>query len=70
MISEGSCDTENWINDAEKICHQWNKLHFKIYSNEKQLLYILIFFHNITVFTIFFIKYCKAAMVSIRDSMY
>jgi len=32
MISEGSCDTENWGNDAEKSAlHHRNKLHFTIY---------------------------------------
>ncbi len=32
MISEGSCDTEDWSNDAEKSAlHQRNKLHFQIY---------------------------------------
>ncbi len=34
MISEGSCDTEDWSNDAEKSAvHHRNKLglHFKIY---------------------------------------
>jgi len=30
MISEGSCDTEDWSNDAENSDHR-NKLHFKIY---------------------------------------
>jgi len=32
MISEGSCDTENWSNDAENLAlHHRNKLHCKIY---------------------------------------
>ncbi len=32
MISEGSCDTEDWSNDAENSAlHHRNKLHFKIY---------------------------------------
>ncbi len=32
MISEGSCDTEDWSNDAENTAaHHKNKLHFKIY---------------------------------------
>jgi len=31
MLSEGSCDTEDWSNDSEN--HR-NKLHFKIYSNK------------------------------------
>ncbi len=30
-ISERSCDTENWSNDAENsTLHHWKKLHFKI----------------------------------------
>ncbi len=35
IISEESCDTEDWINDAEN-----STLHFKIYSNwnKKQLI--------------------------------
>ncbi len=38
MISEGSCDTEDWSNDAENsaLTHR-NKLYFKIYSNKNQL---------------------------------
>ncbi len=36
MISEGSCDTEDWSNDAENSAlHHMNKLHSKIYSNRK-----------------------------------
>ncbi len=35
MISEGSCDTEDWSNNAENTAlHHRNKLHFKMYSNE------------------------------------
>ncbi len=38
MISEGSCDTKGWSNDAENsTLHHRNKLHFKIYSNRKQI---------------------------------
>ncbi len=37
MISEGSCNMENWINDAEKSSLHHNKLHFKINSNKKEL---------------------------------
>jgi len=37
VISEGSCDTEDWSNDAEN--HR-NKLHFTIYSHRKQLFCI------------------------------
>ncbi len=47
IIFEGSCDTEDWINDAENTAlHHRNKLHFKIYSNRKTV----IIFHNITDF--------------------
>jgi len=32
MISEGSCNTEDWSTDAENVVlHHRNKLHFKIY---------------------------------------
>ncbi len=38
MISEESCDTEDWSNDAENTdLHHRNTFHFKIYSNRKQL---------------------------------
>jgi len=58
MISEGSCDTEDWSNDGENSgLHHRNKLHFKIYSNRKQFFDIVIIFNNITVFTLFLIKY-------------
>ncbi len=36
MISEGSCDIEDWSNDAENSAlHHRNKLHFKMHSNRK-----------------------------------
>ncbi len=45
MISKGSCDTEDWSNDAENSAlHHRNKLHFKIYLNRKQLVEIVIIF--------------------------
>ncbi len=35
MISEGSCDTEDWSNDAENsAAHHRNKLHFDIIQIE------------------------------------
>ncbi len=38
MIYEGSCDTEDWSNDAKNSdLHHRNKLHFKTYSDRKQL---------------------------------
>ncbi len=56
MISEGSCDTEDWSNDAENTAlHHRNKLHLKIYYNRKQFFKIE-FFSNITVFTVCLIK--------------
>ncbi len=45
MISVGSCDTEDWSNDA---LHHSNKLHCEIYQNRKQLFSIAIIFRNIT----------------------
>ncbi len=51
MISEGSCDTEDWSNDAENAAlYHKNKIYFKLHLNRKQL------FHNITDFTVFLIK--------------
>ncbi len=38
MISEGSCDTEDWSNDAENsVLRHRNKLYFKIYSHRKPI---------------------------------
>ncbi len=36
MIWEGSCDTENWSNDAENsaLLSKRNTLHFKMYNIE------------------------------------
>jgi len=37
VISEGSCDTEDWSNDAEiSDLHHRNKLDFKLYSKRKK----------------------------------
>ncbi len=64
MISEGSCDTEDWSNDAEKSALTLqNKLHFTIFMNRNQLFQIVIIFHNIAVF----FHQINAALVSIRD---
>ncbi len=39
MISEGSCDTEDWSNDAEySALHRRNKLYFKIFSYKKTFI--------------------------------
>ncbi len=38
IISEGSCDTEDWSNDAENVVlHRRNKFNFRIDYNKKQL---------------------------------
>ncbi len=38
MISEGSCDTEDWSNDAENSAlRQKNKLDIKKYQHRKKL---------------------------------
>ncbi len=61
LISEGSCDTEDWSNDAENSAlHHRNKWHFFfIYSNKNLLFQIVIIFHNIVNF--------NADLVSERD---
>ncbi len=51
MISEGSCDTEDWSNDAENSALLLrNKLHFKIYSDKKLLFKIVLIIYNISFF--------------------
>ncbi len=51
MISEGSCDIENWRNDAESSALHWNKLHVKNINIQnscfKQFLLYLTIFTNI-----------------------
>jgi len=39
MISEGSCDTEDWRIDAKNLAlhHRSSELHIQIYLNRKQL---------------------------------
>ncbi len=48
MISEASCETEDWSNDAENsaLKHR-NKLHFKIYLNTKKQLFHIYYFINL-----------------------
>ncbi len=47
MISEGSCDTEDWRNDAENSAlHARNKFHYKIYSHRK----VILNFNNISLY--------------------
>ncbi len=57
MVSEGSCDTEDWSNDAENSAFRHkNKLYFKVYSNRKLIIKVVILFNNISVFTVFLFK--------------
>ncbi len=59
MISEGSCDTEDWSNDAENSAlHHRNKLYFKYIQIENTFL-IIIIFHNITAFLYFQLNKCR-----------
>ncbi len=48
LISEGSCDTEDWSNNR-------NTFHFTINSNRKQLYFNCNICHNVTAFTVFVI---------------
>jgi len=41
VISEGSCDTEDWSNDAKFNFDHRNNLHFIIYSHREQLKFEL-----------------------------
>ncbi len=74
MISEGSRDTEDWSNDAEKSAlHHWNKLLFKINFNRKVILncnnisqyycYYYVFDH----INVAYINLSYAVNVSLRD---
>ncbi len=59
MISEGSCDTEDWSNDAENsVLHHRNKLHFTIYST-------ILTIHTVVAFTLFF-NQINAASVRLK----
>ncbi len=63
MISEGSCDTEDWSNDAENTAaHHRNKSHFTIYLHRKQLFEIVI----LHCFCCIFFDQINAALVNIR----
>ncbi len=43
MMSEGSCDTEDWGNDAENaVLHHRIKLHLNIYSHRKRFFKIVV----------------------------
>ncbi len=55
MISEGSCDTEDWSNDCWKFSFAITRINYilKYTEMEKRLFFIVIIFHNITVVTVF-----------------
>ncbi len=40
MISEGSCDTEDWSTDAENSALPSQEFTFKIYSNQKIVFFM------------------------------
>ncbi len=58
MISEGSCDTEDWSNDAENSALTTVINYILQYSNREQL-FLIVIFHNITVFTAFWTNECS-----------
>jgi len=58
MISEGSCDTEDWSNNADSIMLDLsfairNKYNLKIYSNRKKKVFkIVIIYYSHTIFEV------------------
>ncbi len=52
-ISEVSCDTEDWSNDAENTALHHRKNGILKYINENSYFKILIIFHNVTVLLYF-----------------
>ncbi len=63
MISEGSCDTEDWSNDVENSAlHHGYKLHFKIYSNKSYFKLVL----TISQYYCFYCFFFNVTLVSIR----
>jgi len=52
VISEGSCDTKDWSNDAENSAFDHrNKLHFKIFEDRK---YFILNCNNISQYYYFY----------------
>ncbi len=76
MISEGSCDTEDWSNDAENSAlHRKNKLYFIIYSNKKQT--VILNCNNISqnycfycIILLYYFTVLNAALVSVSDLIF
>ncbi len=54
MISEESCDTEDWSYDASASITEI--ITFTIYSHRNKLLEIVIIFHNIHISAVFLTK--------------
>jgi len=55
VISEGSCDTEDFSNDAENSAlHHRNKLHFKYIKTENRFTFFTIFINITVVYCIFY----------------
>ncbi len=52
MISEGSCDTEDWSNNAENSA-LITGINYILKYIKIENSFIVIIFHNITVFTVF-----------------
>jgi len=52
VISEGSCDTEDWSNDAENTA-LITGINYSLTYIYMEIMAII--FHNFTVFTVFFI---------------
>ncbi len=48
MISEGSCDTEDWSNDAENTAlHHRNKLHWKYFQFQIENSFFFFFYFEL-----------------------
>ncbi len=60
MISERSCDTTDWSNDAENSAlHHSNKYNFKFVLKQKTTFLIVRIFHNFIVFIYFWSNKCS-----------
>ncbi len=55
MISEGSCDTEDWSNDVENLALYHRKKYINIHSNRTVIL-ICNFISQYWIFTLFLSK--------------
>ncbi len=55
MISEGSCDTEDWHNDAENSAlHHINKLYFNIQIKNINVIFLIIFHYNTVFYSVYY----------------